>query len=95
MTKCENCKEEVTRARWIEDVGWFCKRCDPGVGAEKAHKNVSGSMFPFYTTHLSPKYKNVKVNSLRHLRQLENKYGAGSVAFNYNESRFNDPPRGR
>jgi hypothetical protein len=43
--------------------------------------------FPFTTTHFDAN-KPVTVQSLRHLRQLENKHGVQSVAYNQNSSNW-------
>jgi hypothetical protein len=86
---CDGCTEEVYRARLVGEK-WLCKRCDPGPARDAS---VSGSMFPFTTTHMSQDpSKPVVVQSLRHLRKLERQHGVQSVAFNQNSNNF-DPPR--
>ena len=92
-TICANkdCTEPqpVMRARFVEGVGWLCMQCAPRVRL----RNVPGSMFPYMAFGIGDGPKQVKVNSLRHLRQLEAKFGVQSIAFNQNESNFGDPPR--
>jgi len=87
---CDGCKTEVYRARWVEADKWLCRRCDPGMDVSS---NVPGALFPFTTTNFDG--KKVEVQSLRHLRKLESKYGMQSVAFNTNSNNFDLPPRER
>lgn len=89
MTICEECKEEVTRARWIEGKGWFCLRCAPQV------KIIASPVFPFTTSGILGKAGEVEVKSMRHLRQLERENGIQSVAFNQDSPNWDCPPRGR
>lgn len=93
MTICCECKKKVMNARWTGNPSeWVCLECAPILDMRK---NVSGVMFPFVTMHLNPeKPEAIQVQSLRHLRQLENKYGVQSHAFNMDE-RHSEPPRGR
>ena len=94
-TVCCGCGEEVTRARWTgEDGKWVCLDCAPEL---EIRKNVPGQMFPFVTMHLSnPEHPEpIKVQSLRHLRRLENQHHVQSVAFNMDSSRANEPPQTR
>jgi hypothetical protein len=94
-TICANpdCKEPqpVMRARWVPEVGWLCLKCAPA----QTLKNVSGAMFPYMTFGIGDGPKQVQVQSLRHLRKLEAKFGVQSVAFNQNENNFQDAPRRR
>jgi hypothetical protein len=90
MTICKGCGEEVTRARFVEEQGWFCiRKCAP------KGKILPGQVFPFTTFGIGDKPGNVEVKSMRHLRQLEAKYGVQSVAFNQDQKNFRDAPRGR
>jgi hypothetical protein len=94
---CDGCEREVFRARCIiPEEGrskWLCKDCDPGATAVLS---VPGSGFPFCTNNLGPDpSRPIVVQSLRHLRRLENQYGVENIAYNYNSNRFDDPPRRR
>lgn len=92
MTICANkkCGQEVTRARFVEGIGWLCLDCAPHLSLP----NVSGAMFPYTTFAIADGPGNVEVKSLRHLRQLERKYGVQSVAFNQDSKNW-DPPQQR
>jgi hypothetical protein len=86
---CDGCNREVYRAKFI-DPKWFCKECAPSAG----YVNVPGAMFPFTTSNLSKDpTRPITVNSLRHLRKLEAKYGVQSVGFNMNSNHFEIPLR--
>jgi hypothetical protein len=91
---CDGCKKEVYRARCIIEKGeWLCKYCDPG---QEKTVIVSGAMFPFTTTNIgTDPSQPITVQSLRHLRQLENSHNVQSIAFNYDSKHFDCPPRGR
>jgi len=91
MTICANpkCNREVTRARFVEGIGWLCLECAPRVEIQR--KNV----FPFVTFGIAGKPGNVEVQSLRHLRKLEAEHGVQSVAFNQDSKNFGDAPRRR
>lgn len=91
MTICANkkCKEEVTRARFVEGIGWLCMKCAP------RYKVQFSNVFPFKAFGIGSKPGLVEVKSLRHLRQLERDNGVQSVAFNQDEKNFGDAPRGR
>lgn len=91
MTICANkkCRREVTRARFVEGIGWLCLDCAPRVQVQ--HSNV----FPYTTFGIGNVPGNVEVQSLRHLRKLEAQHGVQSVAFNQDEKNFQDAPRGR
>ena len=90
MTICSGCKEEVTRARFIDGQGWFCiRKCAP------KGKVLPGSVFPFTTSNIGGGPGKIEVQSLRHLRRLEAQHGVQSVAFNQDQKNFEDAPRGR
>jgi hypothetical protein len=90
---CDSCGKESLRSRFlVEEKKWVCKGCDPGVGGTP---NVSGSIFPFVTTHVAGKMQKIQVQSLRHLRKLEAQHGVQSVAFNVDSKNWGDAPRGR
>jgi hypothetical protein len=93
MTICANpkCAHEVSRAKFVEGIGWLCLDCAPRVRIDA----VPGKMFPYTTFSVADKPGGIQVNSLRHLRKLERQYGVQSVAFNMNENSFQDAPRGR
>jgi hypothetical protein len=92
MTICDGCGTEVMRSMFHEGK-WYCKQCQPALSIIRG---VSGSMFPYVTTNIGPDpSKPIVVKSLRHLRQLESKFGVASVAFNQDSNHFADPPRGR
>lgn len=92
--KCDGCKAEVTRARFVPALKeWLCRECDPGV---EFVPNVPGSMFPYMTAHIGKDpNKPIKVQSLRHLRKLESQHGVHSVAFNQDSHNFDSPPRAK
>jgi len=89
---CDGCEKEVFRARF--DAGatgkWLCKDCDPG---PRPDKPVFGVNFPYVTQNLGDSPHPIKVESLRHLRKLEAKYGVENVAYNWDSQNWNDPPR--
>jgi hypothetical protein len=90
---CDSCGREVFRARLLEETKeWVCKECDPG---GRGTPNIQGSVFPFTTMHIAGSTQKVRVQSLRHLRQLEAKHGVQSVAFNVDSKNWGDAPRGR
>ena len=91
MTICANekCKREVTRAKWVEGIGWLCMDCAPRAQVQRTN------VFPFVTFGIDDKPGNVEVQSLRHLRKLEAQFGVQSVAFNQDSKNFEDVPRGR
>ena len=66
MTICANekCKREVTRAKWVEGIGWLCMDCAPRAHVQRTN------VFPFVTFGIGDKPGNVEVQSLRHLRKL-------------------------
>ena len=82
MAICTGCEREVFRYRVIPGVGDFCKKCQQRLPVEATGDRTRvKSTFPFTTTHLgngSP----VEVESLRHLRKLENRHGVSSVVYN-------------
>lgn len=93
MTICANeeCGKEVQRAKYVDGIGWLCWDCAPRVRMD----SVPGRMFPHVAFGIDNKPGGIKVQSLRHLRRLEAKYGVQSVAFNQDEKNFQDAPRGR
>jgi hypothetical protein len=90
---CDGCGQEVFRARYIEALQqWRCHSCAPKRGTP----NVPGVIFPFVTTNLgTDPSKPIKVENIRQLRRLENKYGVASVALNMDSNNWSTPPRRR
>jgi hypothetical protein len=83
--KCVDCGHEggrfVSKSR-----GWVCDHCDKSPRTMDTAK----STFPFTTMNLgsNPNMGPITVNSMRHLRQLENQHGAHSVAYNNNSNNW-------
>lgn len=63
----------------------YCEDC----AAPKYVMNDGEKRWDFTTTNLHPEGKAVHVQSLRHLRQLEQQYGAVCSAANQNEKHWN------
>ena len=91
-TICKGCNEQVYRARWVEDDGWYCLDCSD---APRPMTKVPGSFFPLTSWNLSDYPEPIKVQSLRHLRKLEAKYGVNSFAFNVDQKSWGEIPRGK
>src|SRR5438132_405940 len=91
-TICKGCNEEVYRARWVESDGWYCLDCSQG---PKLVANVPGNLFPYYSSNIGDHPYPMKVKSLRHLRKLEAIHGVQSVAWNYDQRNWGNPPRGK
>lgn len=51
-------------------------------------RDTARSTFPFTTSNMSSDGQPVTVQSMRHLRKLENAHGVGSVAYNMDRSNF-------
>jgi len=91
-TICKGCNEEVYRARWVEDDGWYCLDCSD---APRPMTKVPGSLFPIVTSNIVDYPEPITVRSLRELRKLEARFGVANVAFNVEESKWNVPPRSK
>lgn len=72
--------------------GWYCEDCAPGYSIAEPGKDL----WQFETSNIAGSAgKSIKVQNLRHLRQLEQQHGVVSVAANYDTARWDQPPRGR
>lgn len=79
LTKCAECGREGGRLRYNHTRDVYL--CFPGCARASAIRDAAKSTFPFTTPHLVAG-QNIEVQSLRHLRQLENRYGVQSAPYN-------------
>lgn len=72
----------------------YCEECVP---TDHYAGEPGKNLWEFETMNISSKANEgpIRVQSLRHLRQLERQHGVVSVAANFDSSRWNDAPRGR
>jgi hypothetical protein len=77
---CPGCGNTVSRLRNIGKDEWRCNDCKPDMS--KPIKVTERKHFPFVTSNIRGDGRPVEVKSLRHLRQLENKHGVQSSAWN-------------
>lgn len=91
MATCSQCGNTTYRYTVREGKDICYERC---AGLDIV-RNVPGSMFPFTTTNLSSDGSPVRVQSIRHLRQLENQHGVASIAFNTDSKNWDDAPQTR
>lgn len=84
-TKCAACGEVGGRFTMRGDGKWYhVSRCSKVIRDHQA-----SSTFPFTTTNMGdPNDGPVTVQSMRHLRQLENHYGVQSESYNNNQSNW-------
>lgn len=84
-TVCADCKETGGRFT-LRGRGWVHVNCDQA----PKRRDTEKSTFPFTTMNLSrnPNDGPVKVESLRHLRQLEKTHGAYSSVYNNDSSNY-------
>jgi hypothetical protein len=92
MTTCINCGETGGTFRWTSK-GYAHHKCSPRRGTRDAAKNL----FEFTTMNISsdPTAGPVQVKSLAHIRKLEREHGVISVAANFDEKNWSDPPQQR
>lgn len=77
---CKKCGRDFGRMRFNGEE-WFCVgTCTSGIEMRDTAKSV----FPYTTMNIGrdPNKGPITVQSLRHLRQLENQHGVASAAFN-------------
>jgi len=80
-TKCAACGETGGRFVLRGEKWYHAGHC--GGSATVHHKK---STFPFTTSHFEPNDGPVTVESMRHLRQLESRFGVQSEVYNNNEN---------
>jgi len=82
-TVCAICHEKVGRFRYVGGGKYVhVPKCS---GGDKV-RDTAKSTFPFTTSNLSG--EPVTVQSMRHLRKLENEHGVQSAAYNLDSSNF-------
>jgi len=91
MTFCANtdcpASKEYVGGRFVLYGGkWYCANC----AANPTIFEPGKARWDFTTTHLNG--KPIHVKSLKHLRQLEKKFGVSNTAANNMERNWNTPP---
>lgn len=82
-TVCSVCGNTAGRFT-MRGENWFCV---PSCIKTSGYRDTAKSTFPFSTNNLGdPNNGPVTVQSLRHLRQLENTHGAHCEVYSNNES---------
>lgn len=89
-----HCSNETCPSHTVKSGGrfvlrgrrWLCQKCDTLRFEGEPGKNL----WEFETMNMgdNPNAGPVRVQSLRHLRQLEQRYGVHSVAANYESSKW-------
>lgn len=83
-TECDNAEERYYR----EGEEILCSACNAGMEKAPLSFRIQGKtgVFPYTTTNLTGDGKPVTIESMSHLRSLENKYGVCVSGFSQNES---------
>lgn len=82
-TVCTRCGNTGGRFRLRGD-GWVCvPNC-----AVDGNRDSARSTFPFTTTHIGTDGQPIVVESMRHLRKLENAYGVHSSVYNNDSGNY-------
>lgn len=82
-TRCHACGSTGGRFT-LRGENWYCA---PSCMKSSGYRDTAKSTFPFTTSHLAgPNDGPITVQNLRHLRKLENHYGAVAEVYSNNES---------